>query len=201
MSDPAAPQRKLTKKEKKAQAFRAAKATKKKAAPSFDDEVNDIDDAEANLALDKLERAPASAAAKSKKRARDDDGDALNEDDGGTAQDKAAQGDVASDEQPKKKKRQRGKTQAQRDREAREAAKGAAGGGDGAHRLLLFVGAWPFSLPDHCLVRELTRARELAGNMPYKVTVDEIKEHFKPCGRSHKSSRLLDPPRTGALTS
>ncbi|KPV72137.1 uncharacterized protein RHOBADRAFT_55976 [Rhodotorula graminis WP1] len=169
MSDAPAPERRLTKKEKKAQAFRAQKASKKAkaAAPSFDDEVQAIDDGE-QLSLDQLERQPpvaaAAAANKSKKRARDDDGEG-GEDKG---EGEGEVGAAAEGDEPKKKKRQRGKTQAQRDREAREAAKGA-GGADGAHRLLLFV-----------------------GNMPYKVTVDEIKEHFKPCGEV-PAVRLLTP--------
>lgn len=138
MSDGPAPERKLTKKEKKAQAFRAQKHSKKSkaAAPSFDDEVKAIDAGD-DLSLDQLERQPpaAAAAAKSKKRARDDDEGGEGEQGKGEGEDK-----VGGDDEPKKKKRQRGKTQAQRDREAREAAKGA-GGADGAHRLLLFVGA------------------------------------------------------------
>ncbi|GAA6057504.1 hypothetical protein JCM3770_000591 [Rhodotorula araucariae] len=167
-----APARKLTKKEKKAQAFRASKASKaKKNAPSFDDEVQAIDDAQ-HLALDALERAPP-AEPVSKKRRRDDDPDTESKVD---RKDQADEGAAVDGEQPKNKKRQRGKTQAQRDREAREAAKAAAGGGDGAHRLLLFV-----------------------GNMPYKVTVDEIKEHFKPCGEV-PTVRLLTPKTAPSST-
>ncbi|BGP39291.1 hypothetical protein JCM10450v2_003246 [Rhodotorula kratochvilovae] len=172
MSDAPSPARKLTKKEKKAQAFRASKGAKpKKAAPSFDDEVQAIDDG-AELALDALERAPQKEPT-SKKRRRDDDGEAEAK---AEDKDEPKEGDAADGEQPKKKKRQRGKTQAQRDREAREAAKAAAGGGDGAHRLLLFV-----------------------GNMPYKVTVDEIKEHFKPCGEV-PTVRLLTPKTAPSST-
>ncbi|GAA5994436.1 Nop6p [Rhodotorula paludigena] len=168
MSD--APGRKLTKKEKKAQAFRANKGKAKKVAPSFDDEVAALDDG-GDESLDVLERTAAKSAKagkESKKRKRDDEDEGAAPPDG--KEDKGEQaGEGAADEQPKKKKRQRGKTQAQRDREAREAAKAGGAGGEGNHRLLLFV-----------------------GNMSYTTTADEIKKHFEPCGEA-PAVRLLTP--------
>ncbi|GAA5865932.1 hypothetical protein JCM3774_005526 [Rhodotorula dairenensis] len=166
-------ERKLTKKEKKALAFRAAKGKGKAAAPSFDDEVaaidNDADDAHEDTQP---------LAKPNKKRKRDEQPAAP------AAAADAGTGDAEVDgqgdgEQPqKKKKRQRGKTQAQRDREARLAAQGQAGAQtEDGHRKLLFV-----------------------GNLPFKVTVDEIKKHFESCGEV-PTVRLLTPKVNSATTS
>ena len=139
--------RKLTKKEKKALAFRASKgkgkaASAKDAAPSFEDEVAAIDRiGDDNGDYDDVQDQAGAAKGKAnKKRKRDDDTSAAAaESEAAATEGAGAQGD---EEQPqKKKKRQRGKTQAQRDREARLAAQGVAGSqNEDGHRKLLFVG-------------------------------------------------------------
>ncbi|BGP24020.1 RNA binding protein [Rhodotorula toruloides] len=160
MSDAPAQQsaRKLTKREKKALEFRAKKKGKA-VAPSFEDEVAVIDGQEEDGGLDaEEEEQPKEKGDKaSKKRKRDEESEAKEEA-------AAGEGEV----EQKKKKRQRGKTKVQREREAREAAANGEGG-EGHHRLLLFV-----------------------GNMPYTITVDEIKKHFEPCGEV-PTVRLLTP--------
>lgn len=137
-----AQERKFTKKEKKALAFRAAKGKGKAAAPSFDDEVAAIDNDAADDADDAEDRQL--HAKPNKKRKRDDQSAAAAaETEAGTGGAAAVEGGGDDDEQPqqKKKKRQRGKTQAQRDREARLAAQGQAGAqAEDGHRKLLFVG-------------------------------------------------------------
>ncbi|TKA57764.1 hypothetical protein B0A53_00913 [Rhodotorula sp. CCFEE 5036] len=171
--------RKLTKKEKKALAFRASKgkgkaASAKDAAPSFEDEVAAIDRIGDDNGDDDdvQDQAGAAKGKANKKRKRDDDTSAAAaESEAAATEGAGAQGD---EEQPqKKKKRQRGKTQAQRDREARLAAQGVAGSqNEDGHRKLLFV-----------------------GNLPFKVTVDEIKKHFESCGEV-PTVRLLTPKAT-----
>ncbi|GAA5986950.1 hypothetical protein JCM10908_000966 [Rhodotorula pacifica] len=173
----AATDRKLTKKEKKALAFRASKGkgkATKDAAPSFEDEVAAIDAIGADDdAADQEDERTKSKANKKRKR---DDADGAPPAAGAAAG--TSEGTGEGEEQPqKKKKRQRGKTQAQRDREARLAAQGGGGdgeaggasAGEGAFRKLLFV-----------------------GNLPFKVTVDEIKKHFESCGEV-PTVRLLTP--------
>lgn len=142
--------RKLTKKEKKALAFRASKgkgkaASAKDAAPSFEDEVAAIDRLGDDGDEDDVQEQAGGKGKANKKRKRDDDTAAAAESEAAaaTTRGEGAQGD---EEQPqKKKKRQRGKTQAQRDREARLAAQGGAGSqNEDGHRKLLFVGKHRF---------------------------------------------------------
>ena len=144
--------RKLTKKEKKALAFRASKgkgkaASAKDAAPSFEDEVAAIDrlgdDGDED---DVQEQAGAAKGKENKKRKRDDDTAAAAAESEAAAATTRGEGTPGDEEQPqKKKKRQRGKTQAQRDREARLAAQGGAGSqNEDGHRKLLFVGKHRF---------------------------------------------------------
>ncbi|BGP31387.1 hypothetical protein JCM10296v2_003151 [Rhodotorula toruloides] len=160
MSDTPAqqPARKLTKREKKALEFRAKKKGKA-VAPSFEDEVAEIEEREnGDLGAEEEAQVKSKGDKGSKKRKREEEEEAK----------EAGAAGEGEEEQPKKKKRQRGKTKAQRDREAREAAANGEGG-EGHHRLLLFV-----------------------GNMPYTITVDEIKKHFEPCGEV-PTIRLLTP--------
>lgn len=132
MSDaaPQQPARKLTKREKKALDFRAKKKGKA-VAPSFEDEVAAIEGQEDDgVDVEEGEQVKRTGDKGSKKRKRDEEGEAKEED---------AAANEGEEEQPKKKKRQRGKTKAQREREAREGAANGEGG-EGHHRLLLFVG-------------------------------------------------------------
>ncbi|KWU47328.1 hypothetical protein RHOSPDRAFT_30746 [Rhodotorula sp. JG-1b] len=172
------PDRKLTKKEKKALAFRASKgkgkaASAKDAAPSFEDEVAAIDRHGDDGDEDDVQEQAGAKGKANKKRKRDDDTAAAAESEAAAATTRG-EGTPGDEEQPqKKKKRQRGKTQAQRDREARLAAQGGAGSqNEDGHRKLLFV-----------------------GNLPFKVTVDEIKKHFESCGEV-PTVRLLTPKAT-----
>ncbi|BGP15450.1 hypothetical protein JCM10213_005134 [Rhodosporidiobolus nylandii] len=182
--------RKLSKKEKKAQAFRDAKkggaaggkgqGRAEKVVLNEEDAVPEAEDLAALEAGESSTSAtPAAAAGKKRKRAADDDGAVEKAQEEEQGKEGEGEGEGA-DEQPKKKKRQRGKTPAQRAREAREKAReqegaigeGGEGGAAGAaekSRLLLFV-----------------------GNLPYKVTVEEIQAHFEPCGEK-PTVRLLTP--------
>ncbi|GAA5987413.1 hypothetical protein JCM11641_002282 [Rhodosporidiobolus odoratus] len=185
MSTPSTAQtgQKLTKKEKKALAFRQNKSGankgKEKIVLNEEDAVPEAEDV--NMAEVDREKVLAKKGGdkdkgKGKKRAREDEEGAQGE---GTGGDTEGEGDGAEDEQPKKKKRQRGKTPAQRAREQREREReqqGAVGEGGtvegdaakGGARLLLFV-----------------------GNLPYKVTVEEIQKHFsEACGET-PAVRLL----------
>lgn len=137
MDAPTPPQKKLTKKEQKALAFRQGKKNAKRSL-NEDDAVPEEED------LAAVEAAGGEKSSKKRKRDKDDkEGGKEAEKDG---EGKEAAGEAAVDEEPKKKKRQRGKTPAQRAREAREKQQGVDGpaGADGAHRLLLFIG--PFLL-------------------------------------------------------
>ncbi|GAA5866709.1 hypothetical protein JCM8547_002732 [Rhodosporidiobolus lusitaniae] len=168
MSAAPPPQKKLTKKEKKALAFRSSKGKQTKVVLNEDDAVPEGDDLTSLEAAGGEQPVEGGSEGKSKKRKR------AQEDEGAPGEEgkeESKEGGEGGDEQPKKKKRQRGKTPAQRAREAREKEGGAGGasGAEGAHRLLLFV-----------------------GNLPYKVTVEEIQEHFKPCGET-PTVRLLTP--------
>ncbi|GAA5927396.1 Nop6p [Sporobolomyces koalae] len=163
MSEPA---RKLTKKEKKAQAFRSSKGKQKSTSQlpfNEDDAVpvaEDINEAE----VDRDASAESGTATSKKRKRTADAGDSTAADD-----DEAAIGE-GDDEQPKKKKRQRGKKKSQQIR---------PGGVDeqGKPRLIVFV-----------------------GNLPYKVTVQDLEKHFKACGETPQV-RLLTPKPSPDSTS
>ncbi|GAA6019069.1 hypothetical protein JCM11491_002505 [Sporobolomyces phaffii] len=149
--------KKLTKKEKKAQAFRSGKQggggkpkTVQQLPFAEEDAVPVAED------VNEAEHAPApQTKAEGKKRKRDED----SPEDPAAA---AAAGEGEGDDVPKKKKRQRGKKKSQQIR---------PGGVDeeGKPRLIVFV-----------------------GNLPYKVTADDIKKHFESCGETPQV-RLLTP--------
>ncbi|KAK4055477.1 hypothetical protein OIV83_000023 [Microbotryomycetes sp. JL201] len=161
-----AAERKLTKKEKKAQAFRANKGKAKTAQAGNEQDVQDVPESDL-VAEDEQPRQEQQqqhetqeSKDKSKKRKRqhveeqDDDTTAPAATDG---DDKTAAATATGDDAPKKK-RQRGSkksNQAQED--------------DKSSRLVVFV-----------------------GNMPYDVTVDQIKEFFSSCGEEPQV-RLLTP--------
>ncbi|SGY79646.1 BQ5605_C008g05185 [Microbotryum silenes-dioicae] len=158
--------RKLTKKEKKALAFRANAGNKgkgkgKKVTGDLDQmavpETDDLDDEGVNATAEEGEK----KVKKDKKRKRDEtdaEADTVTAAEGGAAE--------ADSEEPKKKKRQRGKKPSQRNREAAAA---------NASKLLLFI-----------------------GNLPYKVTIEEIKTHFTPCGEVPEVRLLTPKPKADA---
>ncbi|SCZ98601.1 BZ3500_MvSof-1268-A1-R1_Chr7-1g09214 [Microbotryum saponariae] len=158
--------RKLTKKEKKALAFRTNAGNKgkgkgKKVTGDLDQmavpETDDLDDEGVHANAEEGEK----KVKKDKKRKRDEtDADA---DTATAAEGEAAEADS---EEPKKKKRQRGKKPSQRNREAAAA---------NASKLLLFI-----------------------GNLPYKVTIEEIKTHFTPCGEVPEVRLLTPKPKVDA---
>lgn len=162
----AAQKPKLTKKEKKAQAFRANKGKGKKdeSQPDVPDSENlDDDDAAGD---DDGEGTVAKKEKKTKKRPREE-GD---EEEGKEAD------EVVEADGERKKKRQRGKKKSQQ-LGPRE---------DGKPRLLLFVGK---SFVAHAVGLFLGGGARLtwiprAGNLPYKVTVEAIQAHFGACGAS-----------------
>ncbi|GAA5920582.1 hypothetical protein JCM6882_006326 [Rhodosporidiobolus microsporus] len=165
-------ERKLTKAQKKALAFRDRAKGKGKAPKVVLNEEDAVPEEEDLAALEAAggEAGAVKEGGKKRKRAAEDEGEGA---EGGAEEGKEEKGGEAEDEQPKKKKRQRGKTPAQRAREARE-KEGAEGAAAGASRLLLFV-----------------------GNLPYKVTVEEIQKHFEPCGEK-PTVRLLTPKSASA---
>ncbi|KAM0789028.1 hypothetical protein ACM66B_003094 [Microbotryomycetes sp. NB124-2] len=166
-------ERKLTKKEKKAQAFRANKGKGKSASSAVDGhgedgEVQDVPETDL-IAEDEQprerEQEQQQVKKESKKRKRQ-------EQDADTTQteEEAANGEAgatpsAEDAAAPKKKRQRGltKTQQLKKRLLENPEDGKKS------RLVVFV-----------------------GNMPYDVTVDQIKEHFSSCGEEPQV-RLLTP--------
>ncbi|GAA5966850.1 hypothetical protein JCM3765_004574 [Sporobolomyces pararoseus] len=157
--------KKLTKKEKKALAFRSGKNNNKPKPLNeqpFNEEdavpiSEDINEAEK---LDNNTAALASVKPEGKKRKRETEEETTTTTGEGEGE----------EEVPKKKKRQRGKKKSQQIR---------PGGTDeeGKPRLIVFV-----------------------GNLPYKVTAEEIKKHFEPCGESPQV-RLLTPKPTPSSTS
>ncbi|KAI5480367.1 RNA binding protein [Pseudohyphozyma bogoriensis] len=129
---------KLTKKQKKALAFRSGKG-KKSATADAQDAVPEVED------LDSIEQAAPAEPGSSKKRKRED-----NEEVKEAA--KEVQGEGGEDV-PKKKKRQRGGK-----KKSLSAARGSEGrpsevGEDGKPRLLLFVGNMPYSITPEDIVK------------------------------------------------
>lgn len=171
MSEPA---KRLTKKEKKAQAFRSNKSSnsnkKQKsttATPFTEEEAVPIqedinqEEVQATVSEDKKE---------TKKRKRDNNND---------DQDKVPVEGEGEEEVPKKKKRQRGKKKSQQ-----QVRPGVDE--EGKPRLIVFVGTFNH-LPLYSRVF-LTEGSELrTGNLPYKITSEEIAKHFEPCGKTQNS--------------
>lgn len=169
--------RKLTKKERKAIAFRANKGKGKK--PEEDqDEVPEQED----LDVAEDDRNPA-AAAKDKKRKRGDDEEATP----AAAAATSAEGATTGEEQPKKKKRQRGGMNKPKISPGEDA--------EGKAKLVLFIGE--FALYRYSLTKQFADPLRVlfcadfvlllslcctTGNLPFKVTLDQIKTHFAPCG-------------------
>ncbi|ORY78871.1 hypothetical protein BCR35DRAFT_304887 [Leucosporidium creatinivorum] len=141
--------RKLTKKEKKALAFRAGKGKGKKGADEAQDEVPEQED----LNQAEEDRLPAQQP-KDKKRKRDDS----------DSKDEPTQDAVATEQAPKKKKRQRGGMNKPKVSPGEDA--------EGKPKLVLFI-----------------------GNLPFKVTLEQIQTHFTPCGET-PVVRLLTPKQS-----
>nr|CRX79271.1 hypothetical protein ls5931a1_00076 [Leucosporidium scottii] len=144
--------RKLSKKEKKALAFRAGKGKKKSLEDAQDEvpEQEDLDQAEEDrTSVIKQDK-------KDKKRKREDQDESTIKDESTTA--------APSEEAPKKKKRQRGGMNKPKVSPGADA--------EGKPKLVLFI-----------------------GNLPFKVTMEQIKEHFTPCGEA-PIVRLLTPKQS-----
>ncbi|GAA5916397.1 RNA-binding protein [Sporobolomyces salmoneus] len=154
--------KKLTKKEKKALAFRSSKGKNK---TPQDLPFTEEDAVPISEDVNEAEKATTTPAAKTegKKRKRE------TEEDGEDATKTGEEGENG-EEVPKKKKRQRGKKKSQQIK---------PGGVDeeGKPRLIVFV-----------------------GNLPYKVTAEEIKKHFEPCGEAPQV-RILTPKPSSTSSS
>lgn len=171
--------RKLSKKEKKALAFRAGKGKKKSVEDAQDEvpEQEDLDQAEED-------RQPAAEkSSKDKKRKREEDTEVKEE----------ATAATTAEEAPKKKKRQRGGMNKPKVSPGEDA--------DGKPKLVLFIGEScllfysfsrahliPFPTSRVLFCSDSARSSLSIGNLPFKVTMEQIKEHFTPTGMLSCSS-------------